>query len=78
MFDDEKTGAISIQTLRRFGQDNHLNLDELDFEEIMRQSDENHDGKVSFEEFYSVITKEVELVSPIKSPMRKAIHPISK
>ena len=57
LFDDEKTGFVSIKNLRRVVKELGENIDEADLQEMIDRADLDKDGLVSEEEFYNVITK---------------------
>ena len=54
LFDDDKSGYISIANLRRFARDTGEGIDEDDLELMMRYADRDGDGYVSREEFYEL------------------------
>ena len=57
LFDDEKTGFISIKNLRRVAQELAENIEESELEEMIARADGDADGLVSEEEFYCIVTK---------------------
>lgn len=57
LFDDEKTGFISIKNLRRVAKELGETIDESELQEMVERADTNGDGLVSEEEFYNIITK---------------------
>ena len=57
LFDDEKTGIISIKNLRRVAKELGETIDESELQEMVERADTNGDGLVSEEEFYNIITK---------------------
>ena len=57
LFDDEKTGFISIKNLRRVAKELGETIDESELQEMIERADTNGDGLVSEEEFYNIITK---------------------
>lgn len=48
LFDDEKTGFLTIGGLRRAVASLHLDWQESELEEMMKQADEDGDGRISF------------------------------
>jgi centrin-1 len=56
LFDDEKTGKISLGGLRRMAATYHLEWEEEDLQEMIRQADTDGDGRVSFEEFHAILS----------------------
>lgn len=57
LFDDEKTGFISIKNLRRVAKELGETIDESELQEMIERADTDNDGLVSEEEFYNIITK---------------------
>lgn len=55
LFDDEKTGFISLGTLRRIAREMAFDVTEEDIEDMMRRGDADKDGRVSEEEFYELV-----------------------
>ena len=56
LFDDEKTGRISIAGLRRMTHTCHLEWEEADLQEMIKQADTDGDGYIDFEQFYAILT----------------------
>jgi Ca2+-binding EF-hand superfamily protein len=59
LFDDEKTGFISIKNLRRIANDLGDNVPESELEELIKRADTDGDGLVSEEEFYTILTRKI-------------------
>ena len=59
LFDDEKTGFISIKNLRRVAQELGENVSEEELQELINRADTDHDGLVSEEEFYTILTRKI-------------------
>ena len=57
LFDDEKTGFISIKNLRRVAKELGETIDESELQEMIERADTDNDGLVSEEEFFNIITK---------------------
>ena len=57
LFDDEKTGYISIKNLRRVAKELGETIEDTDLQEMVERADNDNDGLVSEEEFYSIMTK---------------------
>ena len=57
LFDDEKTGFISIKNLRRVAKELGETIDDSELQEMIERADTDNDGLVSEEEFYNIITK---------------------
>ena len=52
MFDDEKNGKITLAGLRRAAAACHLEWEEVDLQEMIKQADTDKGGYIDFEEFY--------------------------
>ncbi len=59
LFDDEKTGFISIATLKKVVKELGENIDETELNEMIQKADVDRDGLVNEEEFYNVMTRKV-------------------
>ena len=59
LFDDERTGFISIKNLRRVAQELGENVSEEELQELINRADTDHDGLVSEEEFYIILTRKI-------------------
>lgn len=59
LFDDERTGFISIKNLRRITQELGENVSEEELQELITRADTDHDGLVSEEEFYVILTRKI-------------------
>lgn len=59
LFDDQRTGYISVKNLRRVAQDLGESLSEEELQELITRADTDHDGLVSEEEFYTIVTRKV-------------------
>ena len=57
LYDDEKTGYISVKNLRKMTKDLGLTVEEEELQEMIEKADADKDGLVSEEEFYNVLTK---------------------
>jgi len=57
LFDDEKTGFISIKNLRRVVKEVGENIDDAELQEMIERADLDNDGLISEEEFYAIMTK---------------------
>ena len=60
-FDKNKDGFITIDDLRSVKKDLSEDIDEDSLKLIITKSDSNMDGKISFEDFYNVVTREIAL-----------------
>jgi Ca2+-binding EF-hand superfamily protein len=59
LFDDERTGFISVKNLRRVAQELGENISEQEIEELVVRADTDHDGLISEEEFYTIVTRKI-------------------
>ena len=59
LFDDQKSGYITIKNLKRVIKDLGENIDEHELQEMIEKADQDHDGLVSEEEFYNIMTRRV-------------------
>jgi Ca2+-binding EF-hand superfamily protein len=59
LFDDERTGFISIKNLRRVTQEIGETVSEDELQELINRADTDKDGLVSEEEFYSILTRKI-------------------
>lgn len=59
LFDDERTGFISIKNLRRVAQELGENISEEELQELVTRADLDQDGLVSEEEFYTIVTRKI-------------------
>lgn len=59
LFDDEKSGYITIKNLKRVIRDLGENIDEHELQEMIEKADADNDGQISEEEFYNIMTRKV-------------------
>ena len=58
LFDDDKTGYISLQNLKRVARElGETNMDDAELLEMIERADTDHDGQISSEEFYAIMTR---------------------
>jgi Ca2+-binding EF-hand superfamily protein len=57
LFDDEKTGFISIKNLRRVVKEVGESIDDAELQEMIERADLDNDGLISEEEFYAIMTR---------------------
>ena len=57
LFDDKRTGEISVENLRRVAKELGEDIPEEELREIILRADLDGDGKLTFNDFYAVITK---------------------
>ena len=59
LYDDERTGYISLANLRRVAQELGENITEEELNELIARADTDRDGLVSEEEFYNIVTRPI-------------------
>lgn len=80
LFDDERTGYISIKNLRRVAQELGENISEEELQELVTRADTDQDGLVSEEEFYVIVTRKIKdwwfipQTFPITLPLKQLPH----
>ena len=57
LFDDDKSGFISLKNLRRVAKELGETMTEEELMEMIERADNDADGQVSPEEFYNIMTK---------------------
>merc|ERR1712224_544848 len=57
LFDDDKTGKISLANLKRVAKELGETLSEDDLKEVIAESDKDGDGELSVDEFLAVMKK---------------------
>ena len=57
LFDDDKTGYISIKNLRRVAKELGETMTDEELLEMIERADSDGDGQVSAEDFYNIMTK---------------------
>ncbi len=57
LFDDDKTGYISLQNLKRVAQELGENMDDAELLEMIERADSDQDGQISREDFYAIMTQ---------------------
>ena len=57
LFDEEGNGFLSIQDLKRVSKELGEMMDENELKEMIDRADADGDGKVSFDDFFQVMTK---------------------
>ena len=59
LYDDERTGFISAKNLRRVAQELGENISNEEIDELIHRADLDHDGLVSEDEFYQIVTRKL-------------------
>jgi centrin-1 len=59
LFDDDKTGFITIQNLKRVSKDLGESMSDAELLEMIERADSDRDGQINFDDFYSIMTKKV-------------------
>ncbi|HRI35103.1 MAG TPA: EF-hand domain-containing protein [Saprospiraceae bacterium] len=59
LYDDEKTGHISVKNLRRVAMDLAEIIEEEELQEMIERADLDKDGLVNFDEFYTILTRKI-------------------
>ena len=57
LFDEDKTGTITIKNLKRVAKELGETMTEEELREMIERADSNGDGEISFEDFYTIMTK---------------------
>ncbi|KAF8822643.1 centrin 2 [Cardiosporidium cionae] len=57
LFDDDKTGTITLRNLKRVSRELGERMTEEELSEMIDRADSNADGEISFEDFYTIMTK---------------------
>jgi centrin-1 len=57
LFDEEKSGFISLASLKKVVKELGENIDEAELQEMIQKADADRDGLINEEEFYNVMTR---------------------
>merc|ERR1719272_1711764 len=57
LFDDDKTGSISLKNLKRVSKELGETMSEEELREMIERADSNGDGAITAEDFYTIMTK---------------------
>lgn len=59
LFDEDNTGYITSANLKKIAKDLGETMEEIEIREMIERADSDGDGRVSFEDFYAIMTKKV-------------------
>eukprot|EP00555_Chaetoceros_dichaeta_P002256 CAMPEP_0198252948 /NCGR_PEP_ID=MMETSP1447-20131203/3418_1 /TAXON_ID=420782 /ORGANISM="Chaetoceros dichaeta, Strain CCMP1751" /LENGTH=216 /DNA_ID=CAMNT_0043938393 /DNA_START=124 /DNA_END=774 /DNA_ORIENTATION=- len=59
LFDDDRTGYISLQNLKRMSRDLGESMSDSELLEMIERADSDQDEQISFDEFLSIMTRKV-------------------
>merc|ERR1719420_2513438 len=57
LFDDDRTGTISLQNLKRVSKELGETMSEEELREMIDRADSNGSGQITIEDFYNIMTK---------------------
>merc|ERR1719450_1882071 len=57
LFDDDKTGSITLKNLKRVAKELGETMSEEELREMIERADSNGDGAITAEDFYTIMTK---------------------
>ena len=57
LFDDDQSGKISLRNLKRVAKELGETMTDAELLEMIERADNDQDGEINFEEFYSIMTK---------------------
>ena len=57
LFDEEGNGYITIEDLKRVAKELSENMESIEMQEMIERADGDADGRVTFEDFYNIMTK---------------------
>merc|ERR1712070_893324 len=57
LFDDDKTGTVSLKNLKRVAKELGETMTDDELREMIERADSNGDGMISAEDFYNIMTK---------------------
>ena len=57
--DDDKADKIELKHLKKVARELNENMTDEELDEMIKRADLDHDNKVSFEEFYQIMTKKI-------------------
>ena len=56
LFDDDQTGFVTLQNLKRVANELGENMSDAELLEMIERADTDQDGQISFEEFQTIMT----------------------
>ena len=59
LYDRDGTGTISLSSLRAVADELGEDIDNKELEELLTRADANGDGVIDFEEFYTIVTRQI-------------------
>ncbi|KAH0480071.1 MAG: uncharacterized protein KVP18_003703 [Porospora cf. gigantea A] len=59
LFDDDKTNCISLRNLQRVAKELGETMSDDELKEMIERADSSGKGEISFEDFYSIMTKKM-------------------
>lgn len=57
LFDENGNGYVELTDLKRIAKELSENMDDMELKEMIERADTDGDGKVSFDDFYEIMTK---------------------
>eukprot|EP00927_Polykrikos_kofoidii_P056771 TRINITY_DN50851_c0_g1_i1.p1 TRINITY_DN50851_c0_g1~~TRINITY_DN50851_c0_g1_i1.p1 ORF type:complete len:169 (+),score=44.86 TRINITY_DN50851_c0_g1_i1:88-594(+) len=57
LFDDDKSGSITLKNLKRVSKELGETMSEEELKEMIERADSNGDGAITAEDFYNIMTK---------------------
>ena len=57
LFDEDSKGYITIANLKRVSKELGEGMDDIELQEMVERADADGDGRVTFEDFYNIMTK---------------------
>ena len=59
LFDEENSGYITAYNLKKIAKDLGEQMEEVEIREMIERADTDGDGRITFDDFYSIMTKKV-------------------
>ena len=60
VFDQDKTGKVSLKNLFKIANDLYETISEQQLQKIMNEVDKDEDGYIGFEDFYTILSKNLD------------------